>query len=181
MEAIEAPPRAMEPGTDGPGTFERVYAAEHRGLLTLAHTLTGNRSVAEEIVQEAFLRLHQRWATISAYDRPGAWTRRVVLHLATSGTRRALAEAKAMARLGRQRRPPEPGLSDEATEFFAALRGLARRQSQVLGLYYAEDLSVAEIAGILRCAEGTVRAHLHQGRRALAARLGIDHEEGDGR
>jgi RNA polymerase sigma-70 factor (ECF subfamily) len=159
-------------------TFERIYGVEYRPLVLLAFSLTGNRAVAEDLVQEALLRLHKRWGQVVTYDRPGAWLRRVVLHLACSRARRVAAEARALARLGRER-PPEPALPDDVSEFWAAVRRLPRRQAQVLALYYGEDRSVAEVAGILGCAEGTVRAHLHQGRQALAARLGVEDQEGE--
>lgn len=159
------------------GSFEEVYEREYRALASLAFSLTGNWAVAEELVQEALFRLHKRWSRVRDDDRPGAWLRRVLLNLATSRARRLAAEARALARLGRERRP-EAGLSDEAAQFWAVVRGLPRRQAQVLALYYAEDRPVADIARILDCAEGTVRAHLHQGRAAVAARFGIDDEDG---
>jgi RNA polymerase sigma-70 factor, ECF subfamily len=53
-----------------------------------------------------------------------------------------------------------------------AVRALPRRQAQVIALRYVADASVAEIAETLGLAEGTVKAQLHRGRQALAARLG---------
>jgi RNA polymerase sigma-70 factor, ECF subfamily len=72
-------------------------------------------------------------------------------------------------------RPEEPD-----ADFWRAVRALPRRQAQAIALFYLEDLPVAAIAEVLDCAEGTVKALLHQGRRTLAARLGLDHEEVSG-
>jgi RNA polymerase sigma-70 factor (ECF subfamily) len=53
-----------------------------------------------------------------------------------------------------------------------AVRALPPRQAQAVALYYVDDRSVAEIAEILRCAEGTVKAHLHKARQKLAEAIG---------
>ena len=177
METMVEPSEEKAGPESEPVSFERVYRAEYRSLVVLAFTLTGNRAAAEDIVQEALLRLHQRWSRVGTYERPGAWVRRVVLHLACSRARRVAAEARALARLGRER-PPEPVLTGDVADFWAAVRALPRRQAQVLALYYGEDRPVEEVAKILGRAEGTVRAQLHHGRQALAAQFAIDeHEE----
>lgn len=159
-----------------PTGFEEVYRREYAPLVRLAWALTGRRREAEELVQEAFLLAYRRWATVGAYDRPGAWLRRVVLHLAASGLRRARAEARALMRMG-QERSPAPTLVEEAAEFWRAVGRLHRRQAQVVVLYYLEDRSTADVADVLNLAEGTVRATLHQARRALERILGEDEEE----
>ena len=56
-------------------------------------------------------------------------------------------------------------------EFWDAVRSLPRRQSQVVALHYVEDLSVSDIADVLEMAPGTVKKHLHDGRKSLARRL----------
>jgi RNA polymerase sigma factor (sigma-70 family) len=146
-------------------TFEDVFAAEQQPLVKLAWALTGSRAVAEELAQEAFLRLHQSWQRVSRYDDPGAWVRRVLLNLAASRRRRLAAEAKALVRLRCERQVPS--VSSQTSELCAAIRSLPRRQAYALALYYLDDLPVADIAKILGCAEGTVRAHLHAGRQTL--------------
>ena len=151
--------------------FDEVVSAEWSALVALALGLTGSLAAAEDLTQDAMLRLYRRWSQISGYERPGAWLRRVVINLATSRARRLTVEAKALARLGRQRQAEEPALSSDADGFWATIRMLPRRQAQVLALHYGDDRSVPEIAEILRCAEGTVRFHLHDGRQALRDRL----------
>ena len=54
------------------------------------------------------------------------------------------------------------------------MRALPRRQAQVVALFYVDDRSVADIALVLECAEGTVKAHLHKARGALAVALDPD-------
>lgn len=159
--------------------FDEVYRREYAALVRLAWALTGRQREAEELVQEAFLRAYRCWSTVGAYERPGAWLRRVVLNLASSRLRRARAEANALMRLG-QDRAPVATLHEDTLAFWAAVRRLPARQAQVVVLRYVEDRSTPEIAEVLAIAEGTVRATLHQARQELRVTLGPDDDE-DGR
>ena len=87
--------------------------------------------------------------------------------------RRKMREAKALARM-RGTDAYLPALPAEDEEFWRQVRALSKRQAQVIALHYLEDRSVADIAGILECAENTVKVHLHKGRAKLAERLGLD-------
>jgi RNA polymerase sigma-70 factor (sigma-E family) len=153
-------------------SFDAFYRHEYRPLLRLAWSLTGRRDLGEELVQEAMISAHQRWAKVGAYDSPGGWTRRVLLHAATSAARRRSAEERALARTGTADDAPAPRLPDDA--FWSHLRALPERQAQAVALHYLEDRSVTEIAAILDIAEGTVKVHLHRGRLALARALQDD-------
>jgi len=159
-----APPAAA----DG---FAALYRREYRSIRALAWALTGDGAAAEDIAQEAFLRAHQRWEVVSAYDEPGAWVRRVAINLATSVLRRRTREVRALIRF--DARPRESwDLPGPDRAFWAAVRALPRRQAAVIALHYYEDLPVSDIAAVLDLAEGTVKAHLHKGRRNLAKALG---------
>lgn len=157
-------------------TFEELYRRDFPRLVSLAHGLSGSRSAAEELVQEAFLTAHRRWDEIGAYADPSAWLRRVVLNRSVSAVRRRMAEAVALARLGGRRMLPD-ALPEHDEAVWRAVRQLPPRQAQVVALYYVDDRSVAEIAAILDCADGTVKAHLHQARHTLARVLGHPTEE----
>lgn len=161
--------RAREP-------FERFYRREYRSVVGLAYALSGSSAACEDLAQEAFVRAHERWETVGAYDKPEAWVRRVAANLAVSRFRRLSSEAKAVTRLGGFRADTStiPDLPSEADAFWAAVRGLPKRQAQAVALHYLEDLSVAEIAEILGCAPNTVKVHLHKGRRRLATTLGVE-------
>jgi RNA polymerase sigma-70 factor, ECF subfamily len=160
-------------GERATGDFDDLYRGEYAALVRIAYGLTGSRAEAEELVQEAFVRCYRHWRRVSGYDRPGAWLRRVVLNLAASRGRRLAAEVRALSRLSglRSRSAPVAELSDAGEGFWAAVRRLPRRQAQAIALYYGDDLPVVEVAEVMTCAEGTVRALLHQARRALAAAL----------
>lgn len=156
-------------------TFEDFYRKEYRSVVSLAYALSGSRWLSEELAQEAFIAAHLNWERISSYDQPGAWVRRVVTNLSVSAIRRRILEAKSLARLVRER-PREPDRPTGDAEFWEAVRSLPRRQAQVVALHYLEDLSVAEVANVLEMAPGTVKKHLHDGRRSLTRRLGAEEE-----
>jgi RNA polymerase sigma factor (sigma-70 family) len=103
--------------------------------------------------------------------------RRVVANRSVSSLRRRAAEAKALARSALGRRIELPDLGSSDPEFWDAVRSLPRRQSQVVALFYLEDLPIADVADILEMSPGTVKRHLHDGRLALARRLAIQEEE----
>lgn len=150
--------------------FASFYRREYRSIRALAWTLTGEVGAAEDVAQEAFLRAHQRWDVVAGYDEPGAWVRRVAINLATSVLRRRGRELRALVRLGSQRRE-DWELPDADREFWGVVRALPRGQAATIALHYYEDLPVSDIAAVLGIAEGTVKAHLHKGRRSLAKRL----------
>ena len=152
-----------------PAAFEAFYAAEYTRLLQLAYVLSGSRAVAEELVQEAMLRVYRHWPKVATYDKPGAWARRVLVNLATSRGRKVTAEARAMVRL-RSRRADEPPRPSASEDLWREIRKLPTRQAQALALFYVEDLPVVEIAALLECPEGTVKALLHRGRDARPPR-----------
>lgn len=162
-------PSALDPGAER--DFGAFYRREFPALRAVVWALTGNVWTAEDLAQEALLRAHRSWTRICTYDEPGAWVRRVAINLATSRLRRGLREVRALTRLAN--RPAEDWQLPEPTrEFWAIVRSLPRQQAVVLALHYYEDLPVADIAGLLGVAEGTVKAHLHKGRTSLRKRLG---------
>jgi len=154
--------------------FDAFYAGEYSAIVALAFALSGSRWAAEDLAQDAFLAAHRDWDRIGAYERPGAWVRQVVTNLSVSAFRRRIAEAKALTRAAIGQPTSVSELSADGADFWRAVRSLPRRQAQAVTLHYLEDLSVADIAEILGTAEGTVKKHLHEGRKALAQRFGSE-------
>lgn len=87
--------------------FDAFFTVEYPRLVVLLTAATGHRPVAEDLAQEALVRVHQRWSRVSRYDRPGAWVRRVALNLAANSRARSRSERRAFDRLAGQRPPPE--------------------------------------------------------------------------
>ena len=138
----------------GVETFDRFYAREYSSLVAMAHALTGSRSHAEDIAQEAMLAAYRRWDEVSGLDLPAAWVRRVCANIATSFVRRRIVEARAALRL-RGRESEVCDLDDVDGSFWVEVRRLPRRQAQCVALRYVYGCSVAEVAAILGCADGT--------------------------
>ncbi len=154
--------------------FESYYRDDYHQLVGLALVLTGSRAMAEDVCQDALTEAHRRWETISRYDDPGAWVRRVMVNKSRSRFRKLTSETKAMTRIGGRRlETVEP--TERSLEVWDQVRGLPKRQAQAVALFYWEDRSMAQIAEILDCSEETVKTHLKRGRAALAKRLDPQH------
>ena len=129
-------------------TFEDVYRSRYRPLLKLAFVLSGSHAVAEDLVQEAFLAAYRKWDSVSQYQFPEAWLRRVVVNKAHSRLRRSYAEAQAKSRWSAGR-TTQVTLAEPTTDFWNHVRSLSKRQCQALALFYLEGCSVTEIAEAL--------------------------------
>lgn len=152
-------------------SFDSFYQREFRVVMALAFVLSGSRSAAEELAQDAFLAALRRWDRIAQYEDPAAWVKRVVSNKSVSRFRRLGAEARALVRRGRVDYTIPDGDPD-AEELWSHVRSLPDRQAQVIALHYLDDRSVADIASILGISEPTAKTHLQRGRQALAEALG---------
>ncbi len=161
---------------ESPGSFEDFYVRERAAVIGLAYALSGNRWVAEDLAQDAFLAAHRNWDRVSNYEQPAAWIRRVLSNLAVSAFRRRTVEVKGLARMALGSPSSLPELSVDDAAFWKAVRSLPRRQAQVIALHYLEDLPIAQIAQILEIAPGTVKKHLHDGRNTLAVTLAAEED-----
>jgi RNA polymerase sigma-70 factor (sigma-E family) len=151
-------------------SFEQFYRRNFRGLVALTLCLSGSRAAAEDIAQDAMMSALSRWDEVCQLEQPVAWVRRVAVNRATSISRRRMSELRALLRLGSQRQLI-PSMPQADEEVWAAVRRLPRRQRQCVALHYLLDCSVEETARTLGCAQGTVKAHLHQARQTLSGHL----------
>jgi RNA polymerase sigma-70 factor (sigma-E family) len=152
-------------------SFDEFYRRERSSVVGLAFVLSGSRVAADDLTQEAFVAAYRRWDVVGAYRDPAAWVRRVVANASVSRWRRAKSEAKAVLLLGAGRQHVVPEMSADVLDVWDAVRALPKRQAQCIALHYKDGRSVAEIAEILDCSEGTVKTHLSRGREALSFRL----------
>lgn len=156
-------------------------AAIHPRLVGALSLRTGSRAVAEELAQDTLVRVWERWPTVQAAASPEAWAFRVALNLSTSRFRRLAAERRARGRLEARRveHPTVDTSGPEREQVRAAVAALPDRQRTAIILRYFSDLSVAETALAMRCAEGTVKSLTSKAVDALRATLGVDLEEPD--
>jgi RNA polymerase sigma-70 factor (sigma-E family) len=151
------------PVTEG-GRLAELYRLHARDAVRLAYLLTGSQPLAEDIVQEAFVRLFGRFRDLRD---PGAfewYLRRTVVNLVRSHFRRVRVERAYLASRGRDRieeQPhPDPGTRDE---LWRALLQLSERQRAAIVLRYYEDLSEARTADVMGCPVGTVKSLVSRG------------------
>lgn len=143
--------------------FDRFYREATPELVRVATLIVGSRATAEDLVQDAFVRVHARW---DAVDDPAAYTRRAVVNACRSHLRRRVLERRHRASLA-------PGVAElEARELLDALAALPDRQRAAVVLRFYAGLSERAAADALGCAPGTVGSLVH---RALATlRQAID-------
>ncbi|WP_375503329.1 SigE family RNA polymerase sigma factor [uncultured Jatrophihabitans sp.] len=140
------------------GTGLDEFAAQHGVALTrFAYLLCGNRATADDLVQETYLKLHQRFGDRLDVAAPLAYARRTLVNLHISQRRRRAAGEVTLADL------PDAPATDAVDhgaqdEMWRMLAGLNERQRAVLVLRHYLDLSDREIASVLGCREGTVRS-----------------------
>ncbi len=171
MPTLQAHPRDLEiePAVSSPPDFAEFYGSSFDSLCVQLYVHTGDMLEAQDVVQEAFCRALARWSTISRYDDPVAWVRKVAWNLATSRWRRM---RTAVSFAQRQRHETSPGPDADRVDLIAALATLPVKQRQAVVLHYLADVGVAEIAEITGAAEGTVKSWLHRARAVLQGRLG---------
>jgi RNA polymerase sigma-70 factor (sigma-E family) len=146
--------------------FEAVFSDLRVPMVRLAHVITGSNEVAEEIVQEAFMRLHRRWADV---ENPPAFLRTVVTNLCRTEVRRS------RLTLGRAQRTVDTTMGEpDLDETWAAVCRLPFRQRAVVALRYYGDLPEAEIASILGCRIGTVKSARHRAMTRLREEISHD-------
>ena len=152
-------------GDDADGAWQQLadlYRSEQPGLVGLATLLVRDRAVAEEVVQEAFVRIHPRLGDL---DAPGAYLRTIVVNLCHSHGRRT-----ATAQRLRPEPAPDalpPSLPDELSPVWLAMGDLPERQRHALVLRFYLDLPDDKIAALLGARPGTVRSLVSRGLSAL--------------
>lgn len=151
--------------------FDVFYRSEYRAVFGLAIVLSGNRSAAEELSQDAFLAAYKSWDRVGTMDKPGAWVRRIVSNRSVSRFRRLSTEAKALVRMAPEPEQVSATTNEAADEIWRQVRALPKRQAQVIALTYLEDLPRRDIAAILEISEETVKTHLDRARATLATKL----------
>ena len=148
--------------------YEWVFRAGFASVARTVFLIVGSQAVAEEITQEAFIKLLQKWSTVSDYERPEAWARKVAVRMAVRHVGRE--RSRPLRELRAQPLPPvEPPLPDP--EVARAVAALAPMQRAAVALYYWEDRPVLEIARLLQVSESTVKQHLYRAREHLAVAL----------
>lgn len=143
-------------------TFEELFAAQYPAMVRLAQSLVDQRARAEEVVQDAFAAVYERYERL---DNPTAYLRTCVLN----GCRRVLRR-----RMLRRARPFGQVDREELAynHVLDAVRRLPHRQRSMIALRYDLQLTDTEIAETLGVPVGTVKSNLHRALQTLRKEIG---------
>lgn len=167
-------------------SFARLVDAHATKLINLGWRMTGNREQAEDLAQEAFLRLHRSLGRFRGDCSLATWLYRTLSRLAIDHLRREKLKRKIFffrSADSEEADPvdlaPDPGIGPGETVLAAetgrrvrqALQQLSPQQRIVFTLRHDEGLSLQEIAEALQLSPGTVKAHLHRAVTGLREQL----------
>lgn len=167
---------------DDQESFAWFFTSEYPQVVRLLTVVVGDPAAAEDVAQEAFVRLHRHWARISRYESPEAWVRRVALNQAFSWRRR-----ERRRREGEERAPEwasgsgstaSSELQDDSDQVLRAVHRLAPRDRALVGLYHLEDRPLGEVAAVLGLSPNAAKVALHRARKRLALLLTEPADEG---
>ena len=137
------------------GDFCDWAASRQDRLLRAAYLMTGDRQLAEDLVQEAFIKVAMRWKKIGR-ENPDGYVRRVLYHDSVSWWRRR--REVPVERMADGAVPADPDAVDRVLVVRTALASLTAKQRAVVVLRYFDDLSEREVADVLNVSVGTVKS-----------------------
>ena len=161
-----------------------LYRAHYRPLVGLASLVVDRRVEAEEIVQEAFVRLYASWGTLRDPERALGYLRATVLNLARSGIRRRIVARRYIAAHSDEAQVASPAADEVADlgggrrrQVTVAVRALPRRQRECVLLRYYGGCSEHEVAAALGISAGSVKTHTSRAMATLATKLADDRDD----
>jgi RNA polymerase sigma factor (sigma-70 family) len=172
-QELEAISDRGDPLSDLP-TFEAFFAEERHRLLRALYLVTGNAQEAEEIMQEAFLEVWERWDRVSAMDSPVGYLFRTAMNRHRSGVRRAVRAARRV--ISTAEGGDEFARADERDAVARALTHLPSRQRAAIVLTELLGYEAKTAAAILGVRDATVRSLASRARAGLREEL----EDNDG-
>jgi len=175
-EHSEAAARPERPEWSADLAVIELYTTQYKALVRLAAMLVRDTQTAEEVVQDAFIAMHDGWHRLKDAEKALAYLRQAVVNRSRSVLRHRMVIEK-----NAPKPPPDmPSAEHGAMALFersaviAALRDLPERQREALVLRYYGDLSEAQIASAMRISRGAVKSHTARAMAALRAALEDD-------
>jgi RNA polymerase sigma factor (sigma-70 family) len=153
--------------------FERLYAAEAAGLFSFLAYRTGDRSLAEDLVADAFERaVRSRGRFDRRRGSQKTWLYAIALNVLRDNARRASAEARALERGGTPGEPDNPlAQVEHRDQVQRALATLSAEEREAIALRFGGDLTVPEMADLLRLPLTTVEGRVYRALRKLREAL----------
>jgi RNA polymerase sigma-70 factor (sigma-E family) len=155
-----------------------LFQQEGQSLVRLARLFVDDRNAAEDLVQEAFIRLARSAHRIKDVSKAAAYLRSIVLNLARDNNRRGLVSLRHHLPVDDRRASTEDEieLREDQHAVIEALRALPHRQRNALVLRYYEELGIDDIAEAMGISRNSVKTHLQRGLAALEQTLGDERE-----
>jgi RNA polymerase sigma-70 factor (ECF subfamily) len=142
--------------------FDTYYSASYERVRRAMALTFRDPTLAEEIAQEAFFQTLRKWSKVSLLDHPEGWTMIVALNKGRDIYRRRVRqEARQSFVVQRSTRYSGEDRVEDRMMVATLLEGVSDRQREALLLRYITQLTIPEIAAVMGCAEGTVKATLH--------------------
>ena len=151
--------------------IEELFVRYAPGAFRLALLLTGDRSTAEDLVQEAFVRVVGRFGHLRQGAAFESYLRRTIVNLTKNTWRRRAVERAHPSRVIEVLDAHDTAILERMV-VWRTLQELSERQRVAIVLRFYEDLSEDDIASIMRCPTGTVRSLVSRGMAALRNELG---------
>lgn len=153
-------------------SFEELVDAHWRHLFRLAYSIVGERSGAEDVVQETFLAAFSRMGSFRGESSVKTWLISILVRQAAKYKRReGIRRHKGLDEVRRHEGGKTAEGADAKLDLAWALEGLGEAHRDVIVLRELEGLSYEEIAQVLGVPRGTVESRLYRARRALRVRL----------
>jgi len=165
-------------GVDRDALIADLFAQEGAALVRLARLFTDDRNAAEDLVQEAFIRLHKSAHRIRSQDKAAPYLRSIVINLARDHNRRGLMSLRHQEAnpVGAAPDAPEDRLllNEQQTLLLDQVRDLSPRQRDCILLRFYLELAEREIADVLGISTNSVKTHCRRGLASLRETFGSD-------
>jgi RNA polymerase sigma-70 factor (ECF subfamily) len=157
--------------TEGAKTFEAFFHDHYERLLRAMYLATGDRHEAEDLTQDAFVRVYERWDLVRGAENPLGYVYRVALNARRSRLRRLAVAARKALHLIPQPPSDHHEATDERISLRNAMAALPDGQREAIVLIEWLDMTDVEAGAALGISAGAVRTRLHRARAALRDQL----------
>jgi RNA polymerase sigma factor (sigma-70 family) len=176
--AVERVRDAVSVRTDADELVASLFEQEGVALVRMARLFTDDRNAAEDLVQEAFIRLHKSAHRIRNRYKAAAYLRSIVINLARDHNRRGLMSLRHQEAIPQGSTPEAPEdrliLDEQQALFLDEVRALSPRQRDCIFLRFYLGLPEREIAEVLSISPNSVKTHFRRGLASLRATIGSE-------
>ena len=176
LMAIERARDSISVGTDPDALVAHLFHQEGVALVRMARLFTDDRNAAEDLVQEAFIRLHKSAHRIRSDEKAASYLRSIVINLARDHNRRGLMSLRHQEAVPAGTTPEAPEdrliLDEQQALFLDEVRALSPRQRDCIFLRFYLELSEREIADVLGISPNSVKTHFRRGLASLRSTIG---------